>query len=383
MSTYIQSDGQAGTAATVGTLPLVLPLQKLGRGDLAVAGGKGANLGELVRAGFPVPPGFVVSTAGYDRFVARNDLDKTIARALYEDDGAAVRAAFEAAPIPPEVEEEILAAYRQLGYSPVAVRSSATAEDLPEAAFAGQQETFLNVVGTEALLDAVRRCWASLWTDRAIAYRQRQDIDQWTVKIAIVVQRMAAADVAGVLFTANPVMGARDEVVIEASPGLGEAVVSGLVTPDHFVLRKRWWGWSIVERRPGRREVVIRARSGGGTEHIENAADTDVPALPDRALRRLARLGAAIERHFGRPQDIEWAWANGELVILQARPITALPEPLPRLSKLQQMIASNFAELLPVRPYPLEMTTWGPELLRAAILVPIFSPIGLKVTSFE
>ncbi len=318
-----------------GAPPLVVPLQELGRGDLAVAGGKGANLGELIRAGFSVPAGFVVTTAAYDRFVAHNRLDETIARALGEGQGsgAIIRDAFERTPLPVEVEQAILAAYHQLGQGAVAVRSSATAEDLPEAAFAGQQDTFLNVVGTEALLEAVRRCWASLWSDRAIAYRQRLGPGQATVKLAVVVQRMVAAEAAGVLFTANPVSGARDEVVIEASPGLGEAVVSGLVTPDHFVLQKQRWGWRIVVRRIGRREGVIRAQPGGGTEHVEGAAIAEVPALPDQVLRQLARTGAAIQRHFGGPQDIEWAWDGRDLFILQARPITALPEPPPRPSR--------------------------------------------------
>src|SRR5919107_1778447 len=313
----------------------VVPLERLGRDDLALAGGKGTNLGELVRLGFPVPDGFVVTTAAYDGFVAHNRLGETITRPHREpqDNGATIRAAFERAPIPPEIERNILAAYREHGEGPVAVRSSATAEDLPEAAFAGQQDTFLNISDEQALLDAIRRCWASLWTDRAIAYRDRQGIDQQTVKLAVVVQRMVPAEIAGVLFTANPVTGARDEIVVDASPGLGEAVVSGLVTPDHFVLRKRWWGWSIAERQPGRREVIVRARSDGSTEHVKGSSITDVPEFPDRALRRLAREGAAIERHFGRPQDIEWAWAGGELFIVQARPITALPEPAPRLNK--------------------------------------------------
>jgi pyruvate,water dikinase len=262
----------------------------------------------------------------------------------------------------------------------VAVRSSATAEDLPEAAFAGQQDTFLNVVGPEALLDAVRRCWASLWTDRAIAYRARLGLDQTTVKLAVVVQRMVDAEVAGVLFTANPVTGARDEIVIDASPGLGEAVVSGLVTPDHFVLRRRWWGWSIVERRAGWREVVVRPRAEGGTEHVwPEPTATLQPALPDHALRRLADLGAAIERHFGRPQDVEWAWARGEAFILQARPITALPERVPRLTRLVRLVAALLVELLPARPYPLEATTWGFEYFASALLGPMFRRLGLAV----
>lgn len=365
---------------------LVVELTQVGKGDLGRAGGKGANLGELIRAGFPVPAGFVVTTAAYDRFVAHDRLDATIARGLREEQGsgATIQEAFEGAPIPPEVEQDLLAAYHRLGLGPVAVRSSATAEDLPEAAFAGQQDTFLNVVGAQALLDAVRRCWASLWTDRAIAYRERQGIDQTTVKLAVVVQRMVVAEFAGVMFTANPVTGARDEVVVDASPGLGEAVVSGLVTPDHFVLRRRWlgrWGWRIAEWWPGQREVIVRARAGGGTEHVDGSAVAEVSPLPDQALRRLARLGAAIDRNFGRPQDIEWAWAGGELLILQARPITALPEPLRRPNRVQRLWAGLVAELLPARPYPLEITTWVPTVY--GFLASFFSLLGLAVLPLD
>src|SRR6266568_3452892 len=232
MSEQAQSSGGAGTVVTTSsTSLLVLPLNIIGRDDLPVAGGKGANLGELVRAGFPVPNGFVVTTAAYDRFVAESHLGEIITQALGEQQGgsAAIRGAFEHAAIPTEIAQAIMEAYQQLGQGPVAVRSSATAEDLPGAAFAGQQDTFLNIVGREGLLDAVRRCWASLWTDRAIAYRERQRMDQQTVKLAVVVQRMVVAEVAGVLFTANPVTGTRNEIVIDANPGLGEAVDDDLV----------------------------------------------------------------------------------------------------------------------------------------------------------
>ncbi len=355
----------------------IAALKELTAGDLARAGGKGANLGELVRAGFPVPPGFVVTTAAYDEFVAQNRLDETITRVLREEPGhgAAIRAAFERAPIPADVEHAIRAAYQRLGSLPMAVRSSATAEDLPGAAFAGQQETFLNVVGTEALLEAVRRCWASLWGDRAIAYRERLQLDQATVKLAVVVQTMVAAEFAGVMFTANPVTGARDEIEIDANPGLGEAVVSGLVTPDHFVLRKRFLGWTIVERRPGRREVIIRPRANGGTERVEGLAPSQAARLSSRTLRDLARLGRAIQRHFGSPQDVEWACKDGEVFILQARPITALPAPPPYANQLQQMVASNFGEMLPMRPYPLDMETWIPAL--GSALEPVLGLLGL------
>jgi rifampicin phosphotransferase len=380
-----RAESRSLMSATTDATPLVMPLQDVGRSGLAVVGGKGANLGELVRAGFPVPPGFVVTTAAYDRFVMLNGLGETITRTLHEahGTGAAIRAAFEGAPIPAEIEQVILAAYQQLGRGPVAVRSSATAEDLPGAAFAGQQDTYLNIVGGNAVLGAIRHCWASLWSDRAIAYRERLGLDQQTVKIAVVVQRILAAEAAGVLFTANTVTGARDEIVIDASPGLGEAVVSGQVTPDHFILRKRRWGWSVAQRQMGRREVIIRARAGGGTEHIETPATADVPSLPDRYLRQLARIGVAIQRHFSAPQDVEWAWAEGQLFILQARPITALPEPAPRPSRPVQMLAGIFAEILPVRPYPLEMTTWGPALLLSALLAPILRLLGLTAPIVE
>lgn len=366
---------------------LVAPLQCFSGKDLERVGGKAANLGLLIQAGFPVPAGFVVTTGGYDRFINDNDLGESIAHALStgESSGAAIREAFTSGKIPPELERNIREAYQRQGSGPVAVRSSATAEDLPEAAFAGQQDTFLNVIGEEQLLDAVRRCWASLWTERAIAYRQRQGIGQQAVKLAVVVQRMADAQAAGVMFTANPVTGARDELVIDASPGLGEAVVSGLVTPEHFTLQKRRWGWRITGRQAGRGEVEIRALPGGGTERVDHPASpltAHAPVLPARALFKLAYLGGKIQRLFGNTQDIEWAWTGREMLILQARPITALPEQPLHPSKTQQMLSGMFAEMFPVRPYPLDQTTWVPAISEAAV-VPIFSMIGIAAPPIE
>jgi phosphohistidine swiveling domain-containing protein len=363
--------------------PYVAPVSAFGRDDGHRAGGKGANLGELVRAGLPVPPGFVTTTAAYDLHLERNGLVERIPALLAagETDGSTIRGALVTAGMPPEVADAVRAAYRALGEGAVAVRSSATAEDLPEAAFAGQQDTYLNVVGEAALLEAVRRCWASLWTERAIAYRQRQQLDHLAARMAVVVQHMVPAETAGVLFTANPVTGARDEVVIDASAGLGEAVVSGLVTPDHYVLRKRLP--RLKEWQPGRREVIIRARHGGGVEHLSMPADSGNAerSLTDRALRRLVRLGVAIERHFGGPQDIEWAWAGGKALILQARPITALPSPPPSPSRAQRRMAGLIAELFPVRPYPLDVTTWSGALFGAAIAMAKF--VGIMLPSFE
>jgi pyruvate,water dikinase len=238
----------------------------------------------------------------------------------------------------------------------VAVRSSATAEDLPGAAFAGQQDTYLNVVGEDALVDAVRRCWASLWTDRAVAYRDRLAIDHAGVRIAVVVQRMVEAESAGVLFTANPVTGHRGQLVVDASSGLGEAVVSGLVTPDHYVLEP---SGEVAAYTPGRREVVIRSTAGGGVTHDETGVP--VERLPDQALRELARLGTEVAAHFGRPQDIEWTYAGGKVSLVQARPMTALPPPpLKRLNPIQRKLGSILLEYVPVRPYPIDMSTWLP-----------------------
>ncbi|MDN5858954.1 MAG: phosphoenolpyruvate synthase [Pseudonocardia sp.] len=339
---------------------LVLPIAALGRDDLAVAGGKGANLGELVRAGLPVPDAVVVSTDAYAAVVEGAGLAAIIGAGLRAGDGGAgIRAAFEEVTVPDGLRAEILAAYAELGAGPVAVRSSATAEDLPGAAFAGQQDTYLNVVGEDALVDAVRRCWGSLWTERAIAYRDRRDVDQSAVRIAVVVQRMVPAEHAGVLFTANPVTGARDEIVIDASSGLGEAVVSGLVTPDHYVLDARG---SVIARAPGRREVVIRGVDGGGVAHT---ADEPVDPLPDGVLGELATLGRTVAAHFGRPQDIEWARADGRVWLVQARPMTALPPAPQRLNPIQRRAGRQLLDYFHERPYPMDMSAWiGPGIGR-------------------
>lgn len=317
---------------------LCVPLDRLRASDLPVAGGKGANLGELIAAGFDVPTGFVVTTEAYRLAVGAGPHDQSAVRSLS---------------MPEHVAAAVLLAYRALGEGAVAVRSSATAEDLPGAAFAGQQDTLLGVRGDRPLLDAVRDCWASLWTERAIAYRTRLGIAPQSVAIAVVVQRMVDADHAGVMFTADPVTGVRDHVVVDANPGLGEAVVSGLVTPDHAVLDG---ANRVIVRRSGRREVVIRTRPEGGTETVPGAANA--ADLTDSDLARLADLGRRIAAHFGRPQDVEWAIAAGRIAIVQARPMTALPPAPIALSRIQRFTGPVILELLPRRPYPMELTAW-------------------------
>ncbi|HYZ04840.1 MAG TPA: PEP/pyruvate-binding domain-containing protein [Rubrobacter sp.] len=318
---------------------LILPFTAIDRGALAVAGGKAANLGELVLAGFPVPAGFCITTAAYDLVAADAGLEPTLAALAGtqpEDTARLAELAKEArsclsdASVPDVLGRVIAEAYGKLGDGapvPVAVRSSATAEDLPQASFAGQQDTYLNVVGVESVLDAVRRCWASLWTDRAVTYRTTNGIDPHSVRLAVAVQQMVDASVAGVLFTANPVTGKRRQTVIDASPGLGEAVVSGRVNPDHFVANTATG--EIVERRLGDKRVAIMAGSGGGTERVELDAGEDRASLSDGQVLALARLGARVEEHYGTPQDTEWAIEDdGGIWLLQARPITTL-FPLP------------------------------------------------------
>jgi phosphohistidine swiveling domain-containing protein len=315
----------------------VLDFSQITNGMLVTVGGKAGNMGELTRAGLPVPPGFCLTTEAYRQATAGAGLDE-IFTALEQAAGTDVvtlsalaeraRILVQAAPIPAEIAEAVAARYAQLGPDvPVAVRSSATAEDLPFASFAGQQDTYLNVVGREAVLDAVRRCWASLWTDRAVVYRASNDIDNRTVRLAVVIQRMVDAEVAGVLFTANPVTGRRHQAVIDASPGLGEAVVSGAVNPDHFIVDTATG--SILDRRLGDKRLAIRSLPGGGTEHVELPQGSDSACITDNQVLALARLGDRVEQHYGAPQDTEWAIdAAGTLWLTQARPITTL-YPLP------------------------------------------------------
>ncbi|HEY3683986.1 MAG TPA: PEP/pyruvate-binding domain-containing protein [Streptosporangiaceae bacterium] len=312
----------------------VLPLAALDAGALGLAGGKALNLGVLARAGFRVPPGFCVTTAAYDLATADPGVRAAVAALTGAADGdadhtahaARVRDALTSAPMPAEVAAAVTEAYDGLGGGAVAVRSSATAEDLPYASFAGQQDTYLGVTGADAVLDAVRRCWASLWTDRAVAYRTANGIDHRSVRLAVVVQEMVAAEVAGVLFTADPLTGRRGRAVVDASPGLGEAVVSGMVNPDHFAVDARTG--EVLERVPGDKRVRVRQLASGGTERVEVPPD-DAVCVTDARLAELARTGRAVEEHYGAPQDIEWAVdAGGLLWLTQARPITTL-YPLP------------------------------------------------------
>jgi rifampicin phosphotransferase len=309
----------------------------VGQGDVAVAGGKGVGLGGLVQGGLPVPPGFVLTTAAYAAFVDANHLEAGILELAalppqaeprdYEDASERIRALFTGGTMPAGIAAELGAAYGRLGNgdTAVAVRSSATAEDLASASFAGQQETYLNVRGAEALAAAVTDCWASLWTARAMAYRAREGIGPDAVRLAVVVQQMVEAEAAGVMFTANPANGRRDQIVIGAAWGLGESVVSGTVTTDDVVVDAGTG--RVLSRRTADKEVMTVYADRGTREQPVPAARRHQAVLDDRAAAALARYGTRIADHFGAPQDIEWARAGDEFFILQSRPITALPEP--------------------------------------------------------
>ncbi|HSO14469.1 MAG TPA: PEP/pyruvate-binding domain-containing protein, partial [Arthrobacter sp.] len=312
--------------------PLVLDLRGAGAAPLRLVGGKALNLGKLVAAGLPVPRGFCLTTVAYDLAAPPRlgalaaELDAIGAAAATAPGlanpvgselspvAARARRLIEESPIPPGVDAAVRKAYEGMGANvPVAVRSSATAEDLPFASFAGQQDSFLDVTGADAVVEAVRRCWASLWSERAVAYRSANGISHRDVGLAVVVQVMVDAAAAGVLFTANPVTGTRTETVINASPGSGQAVVSGSVNPDQFVLETA--SGQVTQTTPG------------GPESRRT------PSLDGPQLQELTALGDGVQRLLGAPQDIEWAIeSGGKIWLTQSRPITTLyplPEPAP------------------------------------------------------
>jgi len=330
---------------------------------LEMVGGKGVSLSRLAKAGFPVPGGYHITTLAYRRFVEENSLQQRILESLEQIDisnleslaaaSQEISAMFSNAAIPADVANAVLQAYASLpGMSPaVAVRSSATVEDLPEASFAGQQDTYLNVSGAQALLDATRKCWASLWTARAIGYRARQNIAAEGVALAVVVQLLIPAEAAGILFTANPINGERDQIVISASWGLGEAVVGGLVTPDTLTLEKS--SGNILNRETANKLVQTVRVNGGTQEQPVPENLRQVPVLNDRQAAELAGLGVDIEALYHMPMDIEWTLADGKFAVVQARPITALPDvepPVPTEWKLPEgayaAMRNNIVELM-------------------------------------
>ena len=306
--------------------------KELSKVDTDIAGGKGASLGEMTQAGIPVPPGFVVLTDAFERFLEETHLDQQIQAQLdtvqhqevesVEDASKAIRSLIMEAAMPQDIADDIAGSFKTLDAAYVAVRSSATAEDGATASWAGELDSFLNTTGDQ-LLNNVQRCWASLFTPRAIFYRIEKGFDKGKVSVAVVVQKMVNSDISGIAFSVHPVTEDPDKMIIEAGYGLGEAIVSGAVTPDNYVVSKQ--GFSIVDTYLSQQERKIIKLQGGGSEWIEVPTDKqELQKLPHDKIIELAKLVVKIEQHYGFPCDIEWAMENDSLYIVQSRPITTL-----------------------------------------------------------
>lgn len=307
----------------------------IGLGDRPQVGGKGGSLGELQRAGIAVPPGFVVKTGAFERFIVnlerefpiRSRIEALQPEALDEIRACCgeVRARVEAAALPPDVLAEISAAHSELcsGSAPVAVRSSATTEDAVDASFAGLQDTYLWVTNLPEVLEKVRSCWASLYSLESVSYRRKKGLPEAGVAMAVVVQKMVNARTAGVMFTRSPLTGDRSVITVEGAWGLGSAVVGGEVTPDRWVVGKVTGEISV--REISDKHIQHIPASGGGIESVALATEQrQMACLSDAELQALRQIGRKVERHYGRPQDIEWAVEHGsnEILLLQSRPET-------------------------------------------------------------
>jgi pyruvate,water dikinase len=312
-----------------------IDLADITKDDFGKVGRKAANLGELLRQGFPVPVGFVVNTDAYLLFLKENNLEKAISKAMLdlsadpnslEELSKRIQKLVENARLPDEVADEIKTRYRDLPDTSVAVRSSATSEDLPNESFAGQMETFLNVKGECNLLEQIKRCYASLWTSRAIAYRSKSRIPHTSLKMAVVVQVMVRPRSAGVLFTVDPVPSNRDCLIIESNFGLGESLVSGRVVPDRFIVSRSGQQFKIIAREIGTKSHLADLGESFGVNYLELDDKKQImQSLRDEEILKLAELGCAVEELFGCPQDIEWALKeDGSIFLLQTRPVTSL-----------------------------------------------------------
>ncbi|MCX5386804.1 rifamycin-inactivating phosphotransferase [Streptomyces sp. NBC_00083] len=350
------------------TAQYVLDLQQTDATQAAVVGGKGAHLGELSRIdGVDVPAGFCVTTDAFRRVVAGTPSVEALLGRLSDVDpddrealgalGAELRRTVEGIAVPDDIAAEITRALARHGErAAYAVRSSATAEDLPTASFAGQQDTYLNVVGPGAVLEHIGRCWASLFTDRAVIYRRRNGIDHRAVHMAVVVQRMVLPQASGVLFTADPVTGNREVATVDAGFGLGEALVSGLVNPDVFKIRDD----AVVSRSLAAKQRAVEALPAGGTREVAvDAGRQEEPALTDAQALRLVRLGRRIEAHFGRPQDIEWCLVDDGFHIVQSRPVTTLfPVPESGDGENHVYLSVGHQQMMTDAMRPLGLSVW-------------------------
>lgn len=339
--------------------PFVLWFSEVSKNDIAKVGGKGANLGELARAGFPVPNGFIVTADAYYYFLQQTKLapaiEKTLRNINPEDSkklnavSKVIKTYILKAAMPTDLKNQIISACKQLGDVPVAVRSSATAEDLPEASFAGQQATFLNIDGEEAIVEAVQKCFASLFEARAIYYRIANKFNHMKVGLAVPVQLMVQSERSGIMFTVDPVSGDTNRIMIEAGYGLGEAIVSGSVTPDVYIFDKTTE--KIVSKEVNSQDWKIVRDPRGGDKHVSvPIADRKDQKMSDSEIIELAKLGKKIEQHYNAPQDTEFAIAGGKIYMVQSRPITTLDKSQveSEKSKVQgsESVEANQAEVL-------------------------------------
>jgi len=316
---------------------LVLPFSKIDKDDVALVGGKSANLGEMTQAGFPIPPGFSLTSHAYQKVIDYNELEDNIRQLLKGLDvhdskklqsvAKKIQHLILKADIPPELTKEIFHHYRQLGTSKnpalVAVRSSATAEDLPDASFAGQQESFLNIKGEANLIQAIRGAWASLFKARTIFYRATKGFDHFKVKLAVPVQLMVQSDISGVAFSVNPVNRLKNQIVIEAVWGLGDYIVQGVVTPDHYIVDKTDFSIHSKQVVPQKVQEVYRYPSGVKKIKVKPSF-VDQAKLTDNQIIKIAEIVNQVHQHYFYPQDIEWAMSNNRFYIVQSRPITTL-----------------------------------------------------------
>ncbi len=357
----------------------VLSFEETDRSKLMVVGGKGANLGELIGInGIRVPAGFCVTTKAYKRVTGNNQelnflLDALTdltpaARSTISDISAKIRLIIAGIPIPPDIDSAITALLSRFGATDAfAVRSSATAEDLPTASFAGQQDTYLNIIGREAILRHISQCWASLFTDRAVIYRMQNGFDHRKVLLSVVVQKMVFPQVAGILFTADPVTSNRKVLSIDASFGLGEALVAGLVNADNYKVRDG----KVIDKKVSAKKLAIYALPTGGTKQqaIEPERQHE-QALTDEQIVQLERTGRQIEAHFGSPQDIEWCLADGVFYIVQSRPITTLfPIPAANDSGNHVYVSVGHQQMMTDPMKPLGLSCWllmSPATMRVA-----------------
>nr|WP_232337206.1 phosphoenolpyruvate synthase [Thermoactinomyces sp. CICC 10523] len=347
------------------------------RSSLSVVGGKGANLGELTKAGFPVPDGFCVTTFAYQDFMATSpEMDAMLdeLNAVNPNDlprlrklGERIRAHIRQLDIPVRLAEQIVQAWEKVGKEyAYAVRSSATAEDLPAASFAGQQDTFLNIRGQDELLRHVRKCWASLFTDRAISYRSKNGFDHRQVYLSVVVQRMVNPEISGIMFTADPASGNRQIISIDAGFGLGEAIVSGIVSPDLYRVR----AGRIIDKKIAEKKIAIFSLPEGGTVKKELPLDQQrQQALTDEQIVQLADLGKRIEAHFGSPQDIEFCLEDGRIFVVQSRPVTSL-YPLPELPQepLHVLVSFGYMQMMTDAMKPLGISVMRTVFPKSVLL---------------